>query len=123
MRKAMLHLLAAVLILLGAAGLSLADVSAPEGLKDIPLTDGAKIISAVSQEDSQAITVEAPGDQKKIKEFYKAALTKAGWKIEMEMENAEMVLLSLAKGEWKLAITANNIGDNKVAYSIGRGKE
>lgn len=122
MRNAVMTLLAATLILLGAS-LALADVSAPDGLKDIPLVDGGKILSAASHQGAEIITVQAPGDQKKVKDFYKTALTKAGWKVEMEMENGDMALLSLVKGEWKLMVSASNTGEKEVTYSVGKSKD
>lgn len=94
------------------------EVSLPDNMKNLPLVDGGKVIAAMSDADSQAITVEAPGDPKKIKEFYKTALPKAGWKVEMEMEQNDMAILTLGKDEWKVMISASKTGEGTVTYSM-----
>jgi len=123
MKRAAWSLLTTALVLCGLASLCWADVSLPDTMKDIPLFEGSKIVSSMSQEEAQVVTVDAAGEPKKVKEFYKNTLPKAGWKIEMEMENNDMSLIAFSKDEWKLMITANKTGDARVAYSLARSKD
>jgi len=119
MKRTVFALLLWAIALVGVAS---AEVSMPEGLKNIPLPSGAKVVTAVNQSNTQMAALEASGDTKKIKEFYKEKLQKDGWKVEMEMEQNDMAILSFGKDQEKLVIAANKKGD-QVAFTVTLSKE
>jgi len=117
MKRVLCSLSMSVLTLILAASAALADVSLPTSMKDIPIFAGSKVVAAMSQSEADMATFEVQDDAKKVKEFYKDALVKAGWKVEMEMENTDMALLSLSKGGAQLMMTVDKT-DDKATYVL-----
>jgi hypothetical protein len=108
---------------LALVGTAMADVSLPDGLKNVPQFPNSKVVAAISQGNGEMATLEAPGTPQQIKVFYKENLPKAGWKIEMEMEQPELSIVSCAKDQLKLVVAANKKSEGVVAFTITLSKD
>lgn len=109
--------------ILALVGTALADVSLPDGLKDVPQFPNSTVVAAISQSNGEMATLEAPGLPQQVKAFFKEILPKSGWKIEMEMEQAELAIVSCAKERQKLVVAANKKSEGVVAFTVNLSKD
>ena len=105
-------------LVLGFSGLALAEVELGGSLKELPLPNGAKALSSANMQGIETANLEAPASPKEIVNFYKQAMSAAGWKQVLEQSTQEVHMVSFQKEQKSLTVSCEAGQDGKSAFAI-----
>ena len=89
-----------------------AGVKVPDNFpKDVLVYDGAKVIACVNAPGGQNLVLESKDSVEKIIAAYKGKMTGAGWKEEMNMNQADTAMLIYKKDPRTASIVVAHSGD------------
>jgi hypothetical protein len=73
---------------------------------DVPVYPGATILTSMTTPDGVMVSTQSTADATKVVDFYKQKLTGDGWTVEGEMNMGPQRIISFAKGDRQVTVTA-----------------